>query len=273
MTNGVSNRTRLVWRQGPLISGQRVTADELPVALTYDGATHAVMMASPTDLEDFAIGFSLTEGIIEHVDDIIALDIVRAPQGWIAHLHLVPRARAALDNRRRRLTGAVGCGLCGLESLEEVVKPARSVPATGSLPAAALTAALVKLQTQQPLGDLTRAVHAAGFLAADGTVSVREDVGRHNALDKIIGTIARHGQRAADGALLLTSRVSVELVQKAAMVGCPILAAISAPTSQAVDMADQAGMTLVAVARSDGFEIFTHAHRICDVATESAYVA
>lgn len=264
---------RLAWRDGQLTSGQRVTADEVPVALTYDGATHAVMMATPSDLEDFAIGFSLTEGIIEHVDEIISLDIVQVPQGCIARLHLVPRARAALDSRRRRLTGAVGCGLCGLESLEEAVKPAKSVPATGSLPAPMLARALATMQAQQPLGDLTRAVHAAGFLAADGTVLVREDVGRHNALDKIIGAMASVGQNPANCALLLTSRVSVELVQKAAMAGCPILAAISAPTSQAIDLADLAGMTLVAVARADGFEIFTHAHRICDVATESAYVA
>lgn len=254
--------TRLAWHDGTMRDGTRIVADEVPVAIVHDGATYAVMMASPADLEDFAIGFSLTEGIIETPDEVDDLELVETDLGWVARLWLSQRPRTALTTRRRRLTGPAGCGLCGVESLSEAVKPARPVGPGRSLTPLALATAFDAMSQQQALGRLTRAAHAAAFLAPDGSVTVREDVGRHNALDKLIGALARTSIDATQGAILMTSRVSVELVQKAAMAGAPILAAVSAPSTLAVKLADDAGMTLVAVARSDGFEIFSHPHRI-----------
>lgn len=253
---------RLAWRDGAMRDGTRIVAEEVPVAIVHDGATYAVMMASPSDLEDFAIGLSLTEGIIETPDEVEDLDLVETELGWLARLWLSKRPRAALTTRRRRLTGPAGCGLCGVESLSEAAKPARPVAAGGRLTPLALADAFDAMSQRQVLGRLTRAVHAAAFLAADGSLTVREDVGRHNALDKLIGALTRSGIDATQGAILMTSRVSVELVQKAAMAGTPILAAVSAPSTLAVKLADDAGMTLVAVARSDGFEVFCHPHRI-----------
>ena len=253
---------RLAWRDGTMREGTRIVAEEVPVAIVHDGATYAVMMASPVDLEDFAIGFSLTEGIIDSPDEVDDLELVETDLGWVVRLWLSKRPRAALTTRRRHLTGPAGCGLCGVESLSEAVKPAKPVGAGRPLTPLALATAFDAMSQRQVLGRLTRAVHAAAFLAPDGGVTVREDVGRHNALDKLIGALARTGIDATQGAILMTSRVSVELVQKAAMAGAPILAAVSAPSTLAVKLADDAGMTLVAVARSDGFEVFCHPHRI-----------
>ncbi len=253
---------RLAWHDGAMRDGTRMVADEVPVAIVHDGATYAVMMASPADLADFAIGFSLTEGIIETPEEVDDLDQVETEQGWVVRLWLSKRQRAALTSRRRRLTGPAGCGLCGVESLAEAVKSAKPVGLGHALTPLALARGFDALAAQQPLGRLTRAAHAAAFLAPDGSVMVREDVGRHNALDKLVGALASAGIDTSRGAILMTSRVSVELVQKAAMAGVPILAAISAPSTLAVKLADDAGMTLVAVARADGFEIFTHPHRI-----------
>ncbi len=253
---------RLAWHDGAMRDGTRIVAEEVPVAIVHDGATYAVMMASPADLEDFAVGFSLTEGIIETPDEVDDLEMVETDLGWVVRLWLSQRPRTALTTRRRRLTGPAGCGLCGVESLSEAVKPARPVGVGGPLTPLALAQGFDAMSQRQALGQLTRAVHAAAFLAADGGVTVREDVGRHNALDKLIGALARSGIDATQGAILMTSRVSVELVQKAAMAGAPILAAISAPSTLAVTLAADAGMTLVAVARADGFEIFSHPHRI-----------
>lgn len=259
---------RLAWHDGVMREGTRMTAAEVPVAIVHDGATYAVMMASPADLEDFAIGFSLTEGVIDHPAEVTDLETVETDQGWVARLWLSQRPRAALDTRRRRLTGPAGCGLCGVESLAEAVKPARPLGPGRPLTPLALAQGFDAMSQQQVLGRLTHAAHAAAFLAPDGSLIVREDVGRHNALDKLIGALARDGIDASQGAILMTSRVSVELVQKAAMAGAPILAAVSAPSTLAVKLAADAGMTLVAVARSDGFEIFTHPTRIQIAAEE-----
>lgn len=262
MTNPAKPLRRLAWHDGVMQEGTRITAEEVPVAIVHDGATYAVMMASPADLADFAIGFSLTEGIIETPDEVEDLELAETDLGWVARLWLRKRPRAALDTRRRRLTGPAGCGLCGVESLAEAVKPARPVGPGHPLTPLALAQGFDAMSQQQVLGRLTRAAHAAAFLAPDGRLTVREDVGRHNALDKLIGALARDGVDASQGAILMTSRVSVELVQKAAMAGVPILAAVSAPSTLAVRLADDAGMTLVAVARSDGFEVFSHPDRI-----------
>lgn len=273
MTTPAKPLQRLAWRDGTMHEGTRIVAEEVPVAIVHDGATYAVMMASPMDLEDFAVGFSLTEGVIDRPEEVEELELVETELGWVTRMWLSKRPRAALDTRRRRLTGPAGCGLCGVESLSEAVKPARPVGPGMRLTPLALANGFDAMSQQQSLGHLTRAVHAAAFLAPDGSLTVREDVGRHNALDKLIGALARQGIDVRDGSILMTSRVSVELVQKAAMAGCALLAAVSAPSTLAVKLADDAGMTLVAVARADGFEIFCHPDRIRIETEEHARVA
>lgn len=241
----------------------RTTAEETPVAIVHDGSTTAVMMASPTDLEDFALGFSLSEGVIETPDDVRGMEVVASEDGVEVRMWLARAKSTRLAARRRRLAGPTGCGLCGVESLAEAVKPPRPIAADGPLVRPdELLRAMRALEGRQPLGLATRAVHAAALWRDERLVAVREDVGRHNALDKLIGALAREGEPAASGVLLLTSRVSVEMVQKAAVLGAPILCAISAPTALAVRMATMAQLTLVGVARADGLEIFTHPERI-----------
>ncbi len=242
---------------------ERLLPEETPVAFSYNRVAHAVMMASPVDLEDFALGFSLTEGIVGYAGEIEELAIVAAPGGVELRMW-VPEARmAALDRRRRRMAGPTGCGLCGLESLADAVRPPPMVARGTVLPASSIAQAMATLAGAQPLGVATRAVHAAGYwVAGEGLVAAREDVGRHNALDKLAGALAGRGVAAGAGVLVLTSRVSIELVQKAAVMGVPVLVAVSAPTALAVRVAEAAGITLVGVARADGFEVFTHPWRV-----------
>lgn len=251
------------WRDGAWRQATRAIAEETPVAFTYDGAAHAVMMATPDDLEDFAVGFSLTEGIIAAADEIELLEIAPGAAGINLRLFLRAPRSAALAARRRRLAGPLGCGLCGIESLEQAN---RALPAvTGELvvtPGMVLEA-VAALADAQALHRRTRSVHAAGFWRdGDGLMCVREDVGRHNALDKLAGALARAGIGADQGMIVLTSRVSVEMIQKAAMMGAPLVAAVSAPTTAALRAAAAVGITVVAVVRADGFEVFTHPHRV-----------
>lgn len=251
------------WRAGEMQPHQRHLAEETPVAFSYDGAAHAVMMATPADLEDFAVGFSLTEGIIDQPSAIRELEVVPVPDGINLRLWLEPAAAERAERRRRRLAGPVGCGLCGIESLAEANRALPLVTAQPRFTPAQVTVAMAQLAALQPLNQQTRAVHAAALWTANaGIVAVREDVGRHNALDKLAGALARGGQSPASGILLLTSRVSVEMVQKAASIGAPVIAAISAPTALAVRLAEQAGITLAAIVRGQEFELFTHPHRI-----------
>ena len=259
----VSRVTPIIWTGSPN-AGQRHVAEEVPVALVYDASTEAVMMATPADLEDFAYGFSLNEDLISTLKDIQRLDIVPGPNGIEARRWLTPERGRSLAARRRSRTGPTGCGLCGLDSLEEVLRLRAPIrPSILRLTASDIMAAVTSLEGQQPLGDQTRAVHAAGFwLPGEGLVAVREDVGRHNALDKLAGALARSGIRGETGAIVLTSRVSVEMVQKAAAIGAPVLIAISAPTALALRTAEAAGLTVIAVARHNGFEVFTHPERI-----------
>jgi FdhD protein len=251
------------WRDGVLTSGVRAVPEEAAVSLVYDGGSYAVMMASPDDLEDFAVGFSYTEGLIGSVDDIQDCEILEHEAGIELRLWLSsPRAKA-LAARRRHIAGPTGCGLCGIDSLCEAVKPARRAPDGLPVTPAQIEAALASLSPAQRLNMETRAVHAAAFWTpADGLLALREDVGRHNALDKLAGAVLRAGWVSATGLVLLTSRVSVEMVQKTAMIGAPIIVAVSAPTALAIRTAEEAGITLVGVARADGFELFTRPGRI-----------
>lgn len=241
---------------------------EVPVALVYDGTTHAVMMASPTNLEDFALGFSLSEGIVAAPDEIEGVEVVEHAEGIELRMWLAKDRGLALAQRRRSITGPTGCGLCGIESLEAVTQRFPPVVSDVSFAAADIAEAMAALPAAQELNLRTRAVHAAGFWNREqGLVAVAEDVGRHNALDKLIGGLRRRGVDVRAGIILLTSRISVEMVQKTATAGAPMIVAVSAPTKLALETADAAGITLVAVARQDGFEVFTHPDRIPEAVT------
>lgn len=260
----------LARRGGVSFATTRVVPDEQAVAFTYNGSTHAVMMATPADLEDFAVGFALTEGLIESRSEIENLEIVTMPLGIEARVWLKGDRAEAYAKRRRSMAGPTGCGLCGIESLEAAMRPLSTVTADLKVSPQSIVAAMASLDPAQTLNDQTHAVHGAAFWTErEGLVAVREDVGRHNALDKLAGAIARQSIDATGGIVLLTSRVSVEMVQKTAALGATVLVAVSAPTALAVKMAEAAGITLAAIARSDGFEIFTHPHRI-DTHTKGA---
>lgn len=249
-------------------AGERAIPEETPVAIVHNGSTYAVMMATPADLEDFGYGFSLTEGVIESLADVEQIETLEFGEedgvsGVEVRLWLTAARAGEQVARRRQIAGPTGCGLCGVESLELAVKPARTVPEGRRFTAAEISRAVAALPPAQTLNHQTRAVHAAAFWEPDdGLVAVREDVGRHNALDKLVGHLVRNNHGAGGGLVLLTSRVSIEMVQKTAMLGASVLVAVSAPTALAVRTAEKAGITLVAIARDDGFEVFTHPHRI-----------
>jgi FdhD protein len=254
----------IAFKNNILASSTRIVAEESAVALSYGGSTEAVMMATPADLEDFAIGFSLSEGIIEKLGEVEAIAIEQASGGIDLQISLKDDVDRALRVRRRAKAGPVGCGLCGVESIEEALKPAADVSGAAlHLTAGDISQAMQSLSARQPLNAETRAVHAAGFyVPGRGMIAVREDVGRHNALDKLIGHLARNSILGSDGAVIMTSRLSVELIQKTAKLGSGVLIGISAPTALAIDMANRAGMTLVALARGEDYEIFTGLGRI-----------
>jgi FdhD protein len=259
---------RKVWREsspnrGSLADGTRIIPEETAIALTYNRGTYAVMMGTPRDLRDFAVGFSLDEGIIQSPDDLDSLDIVELDDGIELRMWLAQAKADRLSERRRHIAGPTGCGLCGIDSIAEAVRPAAIVAQGQSFSPRQIMAAMQAIPPLQPINIETRAVHAAAFwMPARGVVALREDVGRHNALDKLAGALAHEKLSAGKGMVLLTSRVSVEMVQKTAAMGAPLMVAISAPTALAVRMADAAGITLAAIARADGFEVFTHPGRI-----------
>ncbi len=253
---------RLAFGGADPLPGSRNLPEEVAVALSFNGSTHAVMMATPADLVDFAWGFALTEGIATP-DEIENVETVEGPRGIDVQIWLTDRAADRQARRRRSMAGPVGCGLCGLDSLEQAVRdPAPVPPSAMRLTPAQVMEAIAALPAHQPLHDATRAAHAAGFYSPDqGLMAVREDVGRHNALDKLIGHMIRRPARV-EGALVLTSRVSIDMVQKCAALGAPMLIAVSAPTAHAVRLAESAGITLAALARPERFEVFTHTDRI-----------
>ena len=253
---------RQAWRNGSTLSGERTLAEEVPVAFSYDGATHAVLMATPDDLEDFALGFSYTEGIVTAPAEIAELAVVSVADGILLRMWLTGGRSDAFAARRRRFVGPAGCGMCGLESLAEAN---RAIPRTSDdsqVSRQDIAEAVAALPSRQQLNMQTRAVHAAAFWRPDQSLVIREDVGRHNALDKLAGALLRGGWSAAEGVIVLSSRISIELVQKAGMMGAAIIVGVSAPTALAVRTAESTGLTLVGIARDDGFEVFTHPERI-----------
>ncbi|WP_024517498.1 formate dehydrogenase accessory sulfurtransferase FdhD [Bradyrhizobium sp. Tv2a-2] len=263
MHRPVRSVNRQVWRDGRQLEGARTVPEETALALTYNGGTYAVMMGTPQNLTDFAVGFSLSEGIVQTPDDIQSIELVDLGEGIELRMWLQDEKAAHLGERRRQIAGPTGCGLCGIDSISEALRPAAAVPQGRRFSQAEVMTAMQSIAPLQEINIETRAVHAAAFWTPKhGVVALREDVGRHNALDKLCGALARAHVVASEGLVLLTSRVSVEMVQKAASLGATVMVAVSAPTALAVRMADAAGITLVAVARADGFEIFTHPGRI-----------
>jgi formate dehydrogenase accessory protein FdhD len=242
-----------------------VVAEEVAIALVYNGISHAVMMASPKELEAFAVGFSLTEGIINCSADILAIDIVKKEVGIEVDLTISSRRFMQLKHRRRSLTGRTGCGICGAESLEQARPDLAMVKACVSINHAAVNLATATLSLHQPLQALTGALHGAAWCDIEGNIlKVCEDVGRHNALDKLIGSLWPLGNIKQPGFLLMSSRASYEIVQKAAKVGIAVVAAVSAPTSLAIDVADTVGITLIGFSRQNRHIVYTHAQRITE---------
>ena len=273
MHDPVRTVDRQVWRDSGRSQGMRIIPEETALALTYNGGTYAVMMGTPLDLSDFAVGFSLSEGIVQSPEDIVSLDIVQLDDGIELRMWLAQTKADRLNERRRHIAGPTGCGICGIDSIAEAVRPAAIVPQDRSFSPQQITAAMQSISSLQRINIETRAVHAAAFWTpARGIVALREDVGRHNALDKLAGALAQDKTSASEGIVLLTSRVSVEMVQKTATMGAALMVAVSAPTALAVRIADAAGITLAAIARADGFEIFTHPGRIVQQTVDGAVV-
>lgn len=266
MIDAARPATRISFGRGETPS--RPLACEVAVALSFNGTTQAVMMATPADLVDFGYGFAHSEAIARP-GQITSVDVVETPLGIDVQIWVEAAAEAQLSARRRTMAGPVGCGLCGIDSLEQALRVPAPVPANGfKITASAVMAAMAALPAGQSLHDITRAVHGAALWADGQILALREDVGRHNALDKLIGHALRSG--LAPCAVLLTSRVSIDMVQKVAAFGAPVIIAVSAPTAQAVQMADSAGITLIALARADRFDVFTHSHRIAQEAADVA---
>ena len=253
-------------RDGHAAPVEAEIAAEVPVALIYNGTSHVVMMATPADLADFAIGFSMSEGILVRPDELLDLAVEDSDDGIQVQLEIAEDAYAVLANRHRNMTGRTGCGLCGVDELVQVARPLRHVGPGSKIDAAAIRKALDALPALQAINRRTGAIHAAAWADGAGAIQrVREDVGRHNALDKLIGAVARERRDFTDGFALITSRCSFEMVQKAATLGIATLVAISAPTTMALKIAERTGITLVALARADAMTIYANPGRIAGI--------
>ena len=250
-------------RDGEQTIAMDVIAVEVPVALEYNGISHVVMLASPANLENFALGFSLSEGIIQQASELYACEVEATAAGWLVHLEIAAERFMLLKERRRNLAGRTGCGLCGTESLEQVTRCKTVVSHRHHFTEAAILNGMHAMQNLQPMQKQSGATHAAAWMTAQGQIEcVREDVGRHNALDKLIGVMAEQKQDFTAGVLLITSRASYEMVQKAAIMNVGVIAAISAPTSFAVELAEQTEVTLMGFIRDQTYVVYTHADRV-----------
>ena len=266
-------------RDGEQTIAMDVIAVEVPVALEYNGISHVVMLASPADLENFALGFSLSEGIIQQASELYACEVEATAAGWLVHLEIAAERFMLLKERRRNLAGRTGCGLCGTESLEQVTRCKTVVSHRHHFTEAAILNGMHAMQNLQPMQKQSGATHAAAWMTAQGQIEcVREDVGRHNALDKLIGQCILNSHRELDNAeqsekslptiplsnhiLMLSGRISFELVQKAAMAGIRFIAAVGAPSSLAIDLAEDMGITLVGFLRGERCNIYTHGQRV-----------
>lgn len=256
MDNSVTNKSMRLWSPTGENKEDRPLSDEVPVVLEYNCVTFAVMMASPTDLIDFSYGFSLTEGIIDKPSDIIYAQIKDAPKGKIAAIEINAHAFHRLEKYNRTLSGRTGCGLCGVEKLEHAIKTLPKVNSHLTVKPSIIHQTMNALKSKQHLNKETGALHAAAFSDHNGNIiALREDVGRHNSLDKLIGHMIREKIDPALGFALITSRCSFEMVQKCAIVGIPIVVAVSATTGLAVSLAEQSGISLIAFARKEGLNI------------------
>jgi FdhD protein len=251
------------WQGNQHSEEQDYVAEEVPIVLVYNGISHVVMLATPTNLEDFALGFSLTEGIIRSPKEFLTAKVYQRANGIEVNIKIPPERFQCLSDKGRNLTGRTGCGLCGASTLKQAIRQPAPVHSNISVTATQLTAALADLQHKQSLNQLTGAIHAAAWVEPmRGIINVREDVGRHNALDKLLGLLSRTEKDTHSGFILVTSRASYEMVQKTAFLGIGLLVAISAPTGLAIRLAEEAGVTLVGFARHDKHVIYSHPQRI-----------
>ena len=254
------NLTRVL-REGTSQPLTRPIVSEVALSIEYGGIAYAVMMVTPADIEDFVTGFSLSEGLVSEPGEIEAVDIAEIPLGWVARITLRPDLMRRISERARFRVSEGSCGLCGLENLEQVMRPLPPLTTRPKADFRAIFHGLDRLSSFQPLTRATGAAHAAAFCAADGKIlMVREDIGRHNALDKLVGGLTRNGHDPAQGFMLLTARCSYELVEKTILARCPMLVTISAPSTLAIDRARAHGLTLVSLARSDSFLVTNDPH-------------
>jgi FdhD protein len=251
------------WKAGQVTRTTDFVTEEVPVALVYHGVPHVVMLATPADLEDYAVGFTVSEGLVAHPREIQSVEVERGAQSIEVRIGIAGERFAELLRRRRNLTGRTGCGLCGAETVEEAIRPPVKVAKGPTVTVADLHAALIQLESQQPVNARTGSVHAAAWVVPGAGIRfVREDVGRHNALDKVIGALVRSGTDVTAGYALITSRASFEMIQKSAAAGITFVAAVSAPTALAIRMAEQSGLTLVGFARRDQHVVYAHPERL-----------
>ena len=251
------------WHDGRTEPADDVVAEEQPVQLCYQGIPHVVLLATPADLEDLAVGFTLTEAIVEHPGEIRSVELQRPGGALTVRVDIAAERFSEVLKRQRNLTGRTGCGVCGAETIDQAIRRPPPVGAGPSVGVAELDAVVGELASRQPLNDLTGSVHAAAWVVPGAGIRLlREDVGRHNALDKVIGALLREGTDPAGGYLVVTSRASYEMVQKSATAGVAFLAAVSAPTGLAIRLAQDCGMTLVGFARQRQHVVYAHGGRL-----------